>query len=66
LYPNALYAEVVVDEGKNSMSLVRGHGFPDGIDNGFDWEFDNTHPFEFDTECDTWEFYDVDNGHMIN
>jgi len=30
------------------------------------FEFDNTHPFEYDIECNNWEFYDVDNGFMLN
>lgn len=67
LYPNALYAEVEYDEADNTISLVRGHGFPASeIKNGFDWEFDNTHPFEYDTNCLEWEFYKIDNGYMLN
>ena len=67
LYPNALYAEIVYDEEKKSISLVRGHGYPElGIKNGFDWEFENTHPYEYDTECKNWEFYKIDNGYMLN
>lgn len=67
LYPNALYAEVSVDYEKNTISLVRGHGFPTSdIVNGFDWEFDNTHPYEYDIKCLDWEFYEIDNGIMLN
>ena len=67
LYPNALYAEISVNYEKNEITLVRGHGYPElGIDNGFDWEFDNTHPYEFDTDCLDWEFYDISNGKMLN
>ena len=70
LYPNALYAEVQVDIINNTITLIRGHNYPDlTISNGFDWENDNTHPFEYDTECKNWEFYSTDgmpNGHMLN
>jgi len=66
LYPNALYAEIEYDEESNSIKLIRGHNYPPGISNGFDWEFENTHPFEFDTKCENWEFYEIDNGMMLN
>lgn len=67
LHPNALYAEVTVDYVQNTITLVRGHGYPSkDISNGFNWEFDNTHPYEFDTECKTWEFYEIDNGVMLD
>jgi len=67
LYPNALYAEISVDYEKNEITLVRGHGYPElEIANGFDWEFDNTHPYEFDSDCLDWEFYDIPNGKMLN
>ena len=67
LYPNALYAEISVDYEKNEITLVRGHGYPElEIANGFNWEFDNTHPYEFDVDCLDWEFYDIPNGKMLN
>ena len=66
LYPNALYAEVEYDKIANSFTLIRGHGYPEGIDNGFDWEFDNTHPFEYDRSCKDWKFYEIPNGIMLN
>lgn len=66
LYPNALYAEVIYDDQKNSITLVRGHEYPDGTRNGFDWKFENTHPYEYDIECENWKFYSIDNGHMLN
>lgn len=66
LYPNALYAEVQLNSD-NTISLIRGHGYPDPeISNGFDWKFDNTHPYEFDTKCEDWQFYVIDNGIMLN
>ncbi len=67
LYPNALYAEIETNYDENTITLKRGHGFPDKhIDNGFDWEFDNTRPYEFDLECNNWEFYEINNGKMLN
>ena len=67
LYPNALYAEIEVDYEKNEITLIRGHGYPEStIGNGFDWEFDNTHPYEYDIDCFDWEFYRIPNGEMLN
>jgi hypothetical protein len=67
LYPNALYAEIEVDYETNLITLIRGHGYPDaGISNGFDWEFDNTHPYEYDNQCSNMEFYTIHNGWMTN
>jgi len=67
LYPNALYAEIEYDENDNTIKLIRGHSYPEPqITNGFDWEFDNTHPYEFDVLCKDWEFYEIDNGYMLN
>ena len=67
LYPNALYAEIEVDYENNLITLIRGHGYPEPeIANGFDWKFDNTHPYEYDTECLAMEFYRIDNGWMTN
>jgi len=67
LYPNALYAEIEVDYDANTITLIRGHGYPESeISNGFDWEFDNTHPYEYDNQCLTMKFYKIDNGWMTN
>ena len=67
LYPNALYAEIEVDYDANTITLIRGHGYPESeISNGFDWKFDNTHPYEYDNQCITMEFYEIDNGWMTN
>jgi len=67
LYPNALYAEINYDSKNDSISLIKGHGYPEKeISNGFEWEFDNTHPFEYDTICDNWEFVEIENGKMLN
>ena len=67
LYPNALYAEIEVDYDNNTITLIRGHNYPEEeITNGFDWEFDNTHPFEYDNNCEQMIFYPIDNGWMTN
>ncbi len=67
LHPNALYAQIEVDYEKESISLIRGHNYPSAeIKNGFEWKFDNTHPFEFDTDCEDWDFIEIDNGIMLN
>jgi hypothetical protein len=67
LYPNALYAEIEVDYVDNTITLIRGHGYPDPkISNGFDWEFDNTHPYEYDNTCLDMQFYKIKNGWMTN
>jgi len=67
LYPNALYGKVQLNEEENTITLIRGHGYPESsIANGFDWEYDNTHPYEFDIACLEWMFYEIDNGFMLN
>jgi hypothetical protein len=67
LYPNALYAEILVDYDTKTISLIRGHGYPQNeISNGFDWKFDNTHPFEYNTECIDWTFFEISNGIMLD
>jgi len=65
LYPNALYAEIEVDYDNQTITLIRGHNYPEHeITNGFDWEFDNTHPYEFDSKCQTIDIYKIKNGWM--
>jgi len=67
LYPNALYAEIEVDYVDETITLIRGHNYPEPeILNGFDWEFDNTHPYENDSLCADMEFYQIENGWMTN
>ena len=52
LYPNALYVEIEVDYIDETITMIRGHNYPEPeIANGFDWEFENTHPYEYDSEC---------------
>ncbi|MGI0021509.1 MAG: hypothetical protein ACRD9Q_01490, partial [Nitrososphaeraceae archaeon] len=63
MYPNALYAEITYN---GTISLVRGHNYPIlDISNGFDWINDNS-KMEYDTDCKNWQFYEVDNGYMLN
>ena len=65
LYPNALYAEIEVNYMDETITLIRGHNYPEpGITNGFDWEFDNTHPYEFDSDCLDMGVYAIENGWM--
>ena len=67
LYPNALYAEIEVNYMDETITLIRGHNYPEHeITNGFDWEFDNTHPYEYDKKCADMEFYKIKNGWMTN
>jgi len=65
LYPNALYAEIEVNYIDETITLKRGHNYPEPeITNGFDWEFENTHPYEYDSECQSMDIYKIKNGHM--
>jgi hypothetical protein len=66
LYPNALYAEVKSDYTTNTITLVRGHGYPDqDIRNGFGWGSDNS-KYEYNVNCDDWTFYTKANKTMLN
>ena len=66
LAPNALYAEVYYDAKENTISLVKGHGYPEPkILNGFNWKFDNS-PEEYDLDCNLWKFRKIDNGYQLN
>ena len=67
LYPNALYAEVKANYDANTITLVRGHGYPDStIKNGFQWLDDNSR-YEYDVDCSDWYFYKTErNNTMLN
>lgn len=66
LYPNSLYAEIKTNYADNTITLIRGHGYPlANISNGFDWEFDNK-KYERDMFCLNMTFYKIRNGHMLN
>ena len=65
LYPNALYAEIEVNYVDQTITLIRGHNYPEQeITNGFDWPFDNTHPYEYDNLCLDMEFYFIGEAWM--
>jgi len=66
LYPNALYAEVKTDYNANTITLLKGHGYPDAnIKNGFDWQSDNSN-YEYNVVCDNWTFYKKINDTMLS
>ena len=67
LHPNSLFAEVEYSQQNDTLTLIRGHGYPSSeIKNGFNWKYDNTYPYEFDNQCKSWKFYEIDNGIMLN
>jgi len=68
LYPNALYAEIDVNYDDNTMTLIRGHNYPEfEIKNGFNYEIEQRfHDYEYDTDCIDWEFIEFENGHALN
>ena len=67
LYPNALYAEIEVNYVDQTITLISGHNYPEQeITNGFDWQFDNTHPYEYDSACLDMEFYRIGGAWMTN
>ena len=63
LYPNTLYGKVEIRD--NVMHLVAGHGY-NNKNNGFDWEYDNTRPYEFDNLCLNYQFMPIPNGLQLN
>ncbi|MDE1765639.1 MAG: hypothetical protein KGI27_05085 [Thaumarchaeota archaeon] len=66
LYPNSLYAKIIVNYDQNTITLLRGHGYPEpNISNGFGWKFDNSQ-FEYDTSCSNWKFNEIKNGIMLD
>ena len=67
LYPNALYAEVKTNYDADTITLVRGHGYPTSdITNGFGWQSSNS-KYEYDAECNGWTFYvSINNKTMLD
>src|SRR5574337_939340 len=66
MYPNALYAEVRTNYTDNTITLVRGHGYPDSATkNGFGCQYDYS-KFEYNVDCSNWNFYRLDNYTMLN
>lgn len=62
-YPNALYGKVSVQDGV--MKLIKGHGY-NHKDNGFDWQYDNTRPYEMDNTCKNLDWIKIPNGIQLN
>ena len=68
LFPNALYAEIGVNYDDNTMTLIRGHNYPEkSIANGFGYEIEERfHDYEYDLDCLEWEFIKIENGYHLN
>ena len=67
LYPNALYAEIEIDMNNNEITLIRGHDYPPGIKNGFNYEIEEKfHKYEYDNACLDWKFIEFENGYALN
>tara|TARA_B110000438_G_C15710507_1_gene605118 strand:- start:227 stop:1141 length:915 start_codon:yes stop_codon:yes gene_type:complete len=67
LFPNALYAEIEVNHDDQTMTLIRGHNYPQlEIKNGFDYVIEEQfHEYEYDSDCFDWEFAQFENGHAL-
>jgi flagellar basal body-associated protein FliL len=68
LFPNTLYAEIDVNYDDNTMTLIRGHNYPEkSIRNGFDYAIEQEfHDYEYDSECLEWKFIEFENGFHLN
>ena len=68
LYPNALYAEIEVNHDDQTMTLIRGHNYPQPeIKNGFGYAIEEAyHEYEYDTKCLDWKFIQFENGYALN
>ena len=67
LSPNALYAEIEVNYDDNTIELIRGHDYPPGVSNAFDYEIEEKfHKYESDGDCVNWEFFKIENGYHLN
>jgi len=65
LYPNSLYAEVSVDYKNLTMSLVRGHGYPDkDLLNGFGYVTSSNN--EYDLNCKHFKWEQMPNGMQLS
>jgi len=58
LYPNALEKEI----GFNSTNIWLIPNIKSYTNNYFDWEYENTNPYEFDRECENWQFREISQG----
>ena len=68
LFPNALYAEIETNYDDNTMTLIRGHNYPDySIKNGFGYDVEEEfHHYEYETQCLEWKFLEIENGFHLN
>ena len=68
LFPNALYAEIEVNHDDQTMTLIRGHNYPQiEIKNGFDYAIEEQfHKYEYVTDCLDWKFIQFENGYALN
>ena len=67
LSPNALYALIEVNYDNNTITLIRGHDYPPGVSNAFDYEIEEKfHKYESDGDCINWEFFKIENGYHLN
>ena len=67
LSPNALYALIEVNYDNKTITLIRGHDYPSGILNAFNYEIEEKfHKYEYDGECENWEFFEIENGYHLN
>ena len=67
LSPNALYAEIEVNYNNNTIELIRGHDYPPGVLNAFDYEIEERfHQYESDGDCLNWKFFEIENGYHLN
>ena len=68
LFPNALYAEIEVNHNDQTMTLIRGHNYPQQeIKNGFDYSIEEQfHEYEYDDTCFDWKFIQFENGYALN
>lgn len=65
LYPNALYARIIVDYGKWTITLDKGHNYPDPkISNGFGYVTSSKN--EYNLNCKDWRWEEMPNGIGLN
>jgi len=65
LYPNSAYVEVKVDYANLTMSLVRGHGYPDkDLLNGFGYVTSSNN--EYDLNCKHYKWEQMPNGMQLS
>ena len=68
LFPNSLFAEIEVNHDDQTMTLIRGHNYPQlEIQNGFNYEVEERfHEYEYDNTCLDYKFIEFDNGYALN